>query len=232
MRNIHAAIAPLAAVLCISCASEPATPPDSLYGMIYDLDGAAVKGATLSFGESFLCESDSSGRFFLDGLPRGYHDGVAEKPGFERVEFTLDFRGAADILYVKIPSKPQILSLAERAIKSAKWEEADLYISRASAIEGEYYLQWFYAGVLAVRFPAASVDPLTVVQELERIVERGVRTEALFLLIGDLQQYRLGNAGAALASLRRIPERDRTAELRDRMASLGAAPEPEPPHGP
>ncbi|PKL25330.1 MAG: hypothetical protein CVV47_04540 [Spirochaetae bacterium HGW-Spirochaetae-3] len=231
MRNLRATIATLVAVLFISCAGEPKAPPDTLYGMIYDLDGAAVKGAVLSFGESFVCESDSNGRFFLDGLPRGYHKGVAEKPGFERVAFTLDFRGAADILYVKIPSKPQVLALAERAMKSAKWEEADAYIKRASAIEGEYYLQWFYAGVLAVRFPEANVDPRVVVRELERIVERGVRTEAIFLLIGDLQQYRLGDVGTALVSLRRIPERDRTAELRDRMATLEIASGSEAPVG-
>jgi hypothetical protein len=224
-------ITPLIAVLFISCASEPEAPQDSLYGMIYDLDGAPVKGAVLSFGESFVCESDLSGRFSIDGLNRGYHEGIAEKPGFERVVFTMDFRGSADILYVKIPSKPQILALAERAIKSAKWEDADACIKRAQAIEGEYYLQWFYAGVLAVRFPEASVDPWDVVRELERIVERGVRTEALYLLIGDVQQYRLGDRKAALVSLRRIPERERSAELRDRIAMLEAVPSQEAPFG-
>lgn len=226
-KNSHARIVVLAAALVVSCAHSPKVPEDTLYGMIYDLDGAALKGAILSFGDFVVCESDANGRFSINGMQRGYHTGNARKPGFERVEFILDFRGSADILYVKIPSKLQLLALAESAMKSAKWESADSYIKRASAIDGDYYLEWFYAGVLAVRFPDASVDPKVVILELERIAGRGVRTDALFLLIADLYQYRIGDVAQALSSLRRVPERDRNIELRDRIAVLEGLPEPE-----
>jgi hypothetical protein len=222
MKKKQTIIALMVSMLSVCCASNPEARNNTLFGMIYDIDGSPVKGALLSLGEQFVCTSDANGRFMIGRLSPGHHAGSAEKPGFECVSFSLDFRGSADILYIKIPSKTQILALAERAIKSAKWEAADAYIKRAVAIEGDYYLQWFHAGVLAVRFHEASVDPHVVVRELERIVERGVRTESLFSLIGDLHQYRLGDGEAAIVSLGRIPERDRTQDVRDRIAKLEA----------
>lgn len=203
-----------------SCASTPKNRPGLLFGMIYDLDGSPVRDATITLGPELVAMSDANGRFMLEELAPGRYEGLVEKTGYESVPLNLDYRNEADVVYVKLPSRAQILVLMEKAIANVDWPSVRALLVRADAIPGLDPLQEFLRAIVALRDPEASVSPEAAIQGLTSLITEGYREPALFTLLADIHEYRLHDAGSALAALKLIPQERLTPALVERMQRL------------
>ena len=97
----------LAAALASSGIAQ--TTPAALFGTVRDTGGAPVSLARLSLS-NVLAISDSTGRFFLAGLPTGPGKLLVRRLGFEPLDLSLLlFAGRADSLTVVLTLLPQDL---------------------------------------------------------------------------------------------------------------------------
>lgn len=108
-----------------------------LFGMVYGSDNQPVIGVRLTLDGAFLAESDIEGRFLFPEVSRGEHVLVAEKAGYERLEFPFTFQNQAQVIHLRIASYDSLVLLLEDAFEDKAWGRADRLIERLTAIDGD-----------------------------------------------------------------------------------------------
>lgn len=137
--RIHPAFAFLLAALAAACTSAP---PPGTPGMIYDDEGRPLSGVEISARGQVLTRSDVNGRFLLGPLPPAPAGNAGRVLEFRREGYetgTLDLEASAEalpgsVVYLKMPSRDQLLKQAWAALDRADYTGAAGLIGRARAL--------------------------------------------------------------------------------------------------
>ncbi|HUX20631.1 MAG TPA: hypothetical protein VMW69_05275, partial [Spirochaetia bacterium] len=187
-----------------------------LLGMVYDLDNRPCAGVKIEEDTRPLSTSDSAGRFLLADLARGPHRLVARKSGYETLEAEIDFEDETQVLYLCLVSLSQLLSRAEGAIRSGDWESATELLERAGRINPKVPLAEFLWAVMEYN----RNKDLPAKQRLLRLLSDGTDDVAVYLLLADLYELRLGRPDLASAALRQVLNRTRDPSVMERLERL------------
>lgn len=117
-------------------------------GMVYDFSNRPVSGYTVRLGEKYAAVTDINGRFVLPGTPVGSYQITGEKDGYESHRGSVDITGRGQIVYIRAPSRAQLLELADDALGKNQIDLAESYVERAYRIGPESTeLLFYYAAV-------------------------------------------------------------------------------------
>ncbi len=230
-----------AALLSTGCVT-PEGPYDfvdaPLHGMVYDYGNRPVGGAEIivrpvkqdaSGGETgrrnpsepsdssvFRGTSGGMGRFRVDGVPRGRHEIVVRREGFEEARRVVEFESRTQILYVRMPSYAQLLARSKEALAARRWCEAGDYIERAGRVAPEEPDHRYYGAVL----DTLRGEYEQAARILEGLLSASYREAAVYLALADLSQYRLDRPGEAVEYLRGYLRRTEDGSARRRLQEL------------
>jgi hypothetical protein len=193
----------LAALLASACASK--VPPAkegsmlaALRGMVYDFDGRPVSEAEISVDGREALRSDINGRFLFGDLGYGRHEVQIKREGYESDSIAFDFDDERQIVYAKLYSAKQLLSLSEREAEARDWAEALGFLDRVEAVierdgsASDPAARYLRAVVLFRRGEAAAARSI-----LETLLAEGYDDAYIHLFLADLLQYKLGDAKGA-----------------------------------
>jgi tetratricopeptide (TPR) repeat protein len=206
------------ALLC-SCASGAKTKHDSqaLYGMIYDRDNRPVSNAHIYVNGKYQASSDIQGHFIISPIkPRAQYAIRAAKPGWEEIETAVSFMDPSHVLYLHMFSGDQLLAEAEAAIGDKNWNNAEAFLSRASAAGAETLPAGYLRAILACgrgRYAEARAI-------LKTLAETEKDIPYLWLFLADLCQYRLGSPEEARECLANFLALRHDADAEQRLEKL------------
>ena len=127
----------LSAALLLSCNStkgKVATNSGVMYAMIYDYDNVALSGVLIKVNGKEIVRSDVQGRFILDFKRIGEYRIELFKKGYETLIQKFEYN-PMNVLYFKMITAQQLLSLAEGELDKFSYEEAEKYLERAYMLE-------------------------------------------------------------------------------------------------
>lgn len=124
----------LAVVSCSSSKAKITTDSGIMYAMIYDYNNTAVSGVLVSVNGRELVRSDMHGRFILDFSTHGEYTIELSKSGYEKLIQNFDYN-PMKVLYFKMITADQLVTLAEECINKFDFEEAEKNIVRAYKLE-------------------------------------------------------------------------------------------------
>jgi len=128
----------LTAVVFLSCQNVNSIKRISsdglMYAMIYDYDNTPVNAVAVYIDGRKVVDSDIQGRFILEKMDKGEYTIKLTKRGYETFEENFYF-DPLQVLYFKMISTRQLVTLAETALDSKDFFAAENYIIRAQALE-------------------------------------------------------------------------------------------------
>lgn len=204
-----------------SCATKPATVDESLEmppinGMIYDYDNVPVSAAVIRVNAEKKAVSDINGRFFLSGLEPSNFSISVEREGYEAKSVSLEYSNPNQILYIKIFSAEQLLSLAEKALEKRDWATTEMYLRRAGKIRPDDVSVRFIQAVLAFR----KDDPRKSQEALESLIADGVNDPFVHLFLADIFQFKLNQPEKAIPHLNRFLDMRYDPDIEKRRTEL------------
>lgn len=193
----------LAALLGAGCATG-APPSDGadfvsapLMGMVYDGDNQPCAEVRIALDGVPGPVTDIRGRFLVADLAPGGHEVTAEKAGFERLSLRFAFRSRTDVLYLRMTSLAQLLSLAEGSLQDRRWEEARSLLSRAERLAPADPVLAYMKAVLAFRTGRHA----EAAAGLEALLAAGVKDAPVYAFLADLYEGPLKEPAKARACL-------------------------------
>lgn len=125
-------------VLLFSCKSVPKVDGNLLNGMIYDEENEPVANVMISVDGKYLTSSDVDGHFILNKELNGNNIKIiCSKKEYEDVEIECELLSVPQLVYIKMSSFYQLLSLAEREILDNRIDDAQKTLERAEAVNPE-----------------------------------------------------------------------------------------------
>lgn len=125
-------------VLLVSCKTVPKNDGNLLNGMIYDEENEPVANAMIFIDGEYLTSSDVAGHFILNKNFKGNNIKIlCSKKGYEDVGIECELLSVPQLVYIKMSSFYQLLSLAEREILDNRIEDAKQTLERAEAVNPE-----------------------------------------------------------------------------------------------
>lgn len=212
-----------ASLLAISLLSSCATVgKDNLLqtnGMIYDLDNKPVNDVVVSISGKSVTSTDINGHFSLPTLEaRKQYELNFSKPGFETVPMSLAYTDPSQVIYVKMASGNQLLSEAEKYLKTSDWKNASLLLDRASNTDCDRTdLAYLQASFLYLKKDYASA--LTA---LVKMIDSGVDEPYIYIFSADLLQYQLDDKESAANYLRCFLALSYDPDVQNRLNALAA----------
>jgi tetratricopeptide (TPR) repeat protein len=189
--------------LLFGCAtlSEP-EPSGALpvHGLVYDYGNLPVPSAVVRVDGKRSAVSDANGRFVSPPIPPGVYDIGIERDGYEPKRVRLEYSRPNQILYAKLYSAEQLLSLAEKSLGKRDWDSAAAFLERALAVRPDDLSARYLRSVLLFR----KGEPEAAREALDGLLREGARDPFIHLFLADLLQFRLGNAEEALEHLDRF----------------------------
>jgi tetratricopeptide (TPR) repeat protein len=212
------AVAALSSCLSNAGATMVSFTEAAMFGKAYDYDQKPCPGARIIVDGKEGPLTDVSGRFVLDPLKRGKHEIVVRKEGYEELATRIEFLSTTQVLYLRVVSEPQLVHLAEQAIRERKWSDAQGYLDRARGVVADDPVEKYLSAILLME----QGEPRQAVQALERLVGSGFRDPTVYLTLADIYQYRLGDDASARRSLEQFLKMRDDPEARKRLADLAA----------
>ncbi|GHU96928.1 hypothetical protein FACS189483_01390 [Spirochaetia bacterium] len=153
-------------------------------GMLYDFSNKPVPNYTIALGEKYTSLTDINGRFLLPRIPVGEYTITGRGDGYESYQSTIAINDRQQIIYIRIPTYKQLLSLADEAMTKNQLKEADAYITRAYRTGGATAEVLFY--LAAVRFRQRNY--YAAARLLEIAAEQGVNDMYVDRFLDDLKR--------------------------------------------
>ena len=137
---------------CFSCNTFGAnTKTIDVNGMIYDFANKPVAYCDISIGDLYTGSTDINGRFTLPKIPPETYIISAFKEGYEIYSDEITIRDQGQIVYIRIPSQMQLLSLVDDALTMMNFDIAEEYIQRAYHIDRNNIEMLFYYATVKFR---------------------------------------------------------------------------------
>jgi hypothetical protein len=199
MRYATALVCILAAVFAGACASTDRSEKGgssrlaALKGMVYDFENRPVSDAEIGVDGRPAARSDINGRFALEGMSFGRYEVDVAKEGYETASISVDYGDAAQIVYVKMYSAKELLSLSEREADKRNWAEATACLDRIDAVDARDPAARYLRAVVSFRRGEAP-RARTI---LEALLADGYDEPYVQLFLADILQYQLADAGGA-----------------------------------
>ena len=144
------AILVLVLVLC-SCKTTGVPGHIDVYGMIYDFLNKPVPFCDVSLNAKLTGSTDINGRFGIPKVPRGAYTLTCLREGYETYQDSVFIGDRGQIIYVRIPSQSQLLTLTDDALTAMNLETAEEYIERAYLIDKNNIEMLFYYAAIKFR---------------------------------------------------------------------------------
>jgi hypothetical protein len=216
----------LALMLATACASAARTinkdgSAAPLRGMIYDLENRPVRDAEVALDGGPSVRSDINGRFMLGAASFGKHEVEIEKPAYEPASIAVDFDEEGTIVYAKLLSSRQLLSLAEKEADKRDWAEALVFLDRKEAVDARG-LEEPDAAALYLRSVALfrRGRPEEARAILESLIAEGYDEAYARLFLADLLQFRLNDPVGARSHLEAFVSSRYDPDVERRLRSL------------
>ena len=197
----------------------------NLPGMIYDADNRPCSKVAVSVWKTdengiekliITSESDINGRFTILGLERGSYRVFIEKDGYESNDTEIFYSSRLEVLYFKIFSQKQILTMATEALTERRFGRVKEFLNRSDIInENDPYSLYIRSIYLYEKdeFSEAIVP-------LEKIQKQGFKFPYVALLMADIYEYKLDQRELALVQLKRYLDLIDDSEIEKRMKEL------------
>lgn len=122
-----------------------------IHGMIYDFSNRPIPHYEISLGRQHRTTTDINGRFTLPRVPIGIHTLTGQKRGFESYSGELIISGRGQIVYLRIPSQNQLLTLVDEALTVNDLMLANEMVERAFQIDRNNIEMLFYYATVKFR---------------------------------------------------------------------------------
>jgi hypothetical protein len=104
-------------------------------GMIYDFANRPVAYCDVSLGRWHKSSTDINGRFTITKVPLGKYTITGHKKGYEHYSDEVIIRDKGQIIYIRLPSQNQLLSLLDEALTANNLSIAEEMAERAFHID-------------------------------------------------------------------------------------------------
>lgn len=170
-----------------------------LNGMIYDADNKPVANAKVSVWGSETTTTDVYGHFtFSDLLPDEKYEIHLSKTGYEPQVVNFTFNTISSVMYIRMYSINQLLSLAEDSIKKMDYDTAKQYLDRAETINSNKASISFLRAVIQYRLKKYG----DAEQTLLTLLEEGYTEQSVYLFLADLYENELTDITKAEEALK------------------------------
>ncbi|MCL2293353.1 MAG: carboxypeptidase-like regulatory domain-containing protein [Spirochaetes bacterium] len=180
----------LLSLLFISCSGlkgRVVTDGGIMYAMIYDYDNAAVSGVLVKVNGKPIVRSDMHGRFILDFKKKGEYTIELSRRGYETLTQVFEYN-PMNVLYFRMITANQLLSLAEIELDNFSYESAEKYLVRANALE-PFRIDILYLKSITLFLQRKYAEAERVLLELR---ERGYNSRPVGLLEERIRKALLG----------------------------------------
>jgi len=120
-------------------------------GMVYDFSNRPVFNYEVTLGKRYFGSTDINGRFTLSKVPLGSYKISGSKTGFENYNDEINIKGKGQIIYIRIPSQNQLLSMADEALAANNFTLAEEIAERAYKIDKNNIEMLFYYAAVSFR---------------------------------------------------------------------------------
>ncbi len=175
---------------CQTLKNEKAT----VYGMIYDEENEPVSGVDIYINDEKTTISDISGHFTLEQLLKNCeYKVIASKKGYEDSSVSFFFINTTQVIYIRMYSGVQLLTMAEKAGSKKDFLTAESLLDRAEKA-GATYLSVNYLRAVINYLRGNYQDSLAYANLL---IEKGYINSYIYLLIADIYEKGLGDVKSA-----------------------------------
>jgi tetratricopeptide (TPR) repeat protein len=152
-------------------------------GMVYDFSNKPVPYYTVNLGKRrYTSTTDINGRFVLTKVRAGEYQINGDKTGYETYEGSIVIHDRGQIVYIRVPSQGQLLTLTDEALGRNELNEAEMYIQRAyQAGPASTELLFYYA---AIKFRQKRYNE--AIQYLQQAKNNGSKDEYVERFLNDL----------------------------------------------
>jgi len=179
----------VSALLCAGCATTEEASGSGfvsaqLFGMVYDGDNQPCPDVRISVDGVEGPVTDIRGRFLVPALSRGAHEVKARKAGFEELTASFSFRSRTDVMYLRLTSLAQLLSMAEEALEARRWEEAEAFLARARKLDSADPVLMYLNAVRWYRMERWA----EAASGLEAMLSAGLKDASVYVFLADLYE--------------------------------------------
>jgi len=121
----------------------------NISGMVYDFSNRPVSNYEIVLGKWYSGSTDINGRFTLLKVPLGSYQIRGSKKGYEDYTGDVIIKNKGQIIYIRIPSQNQLLTMADEALASSNFILAEEIVERAYQIDkNNIEMLFYYAAIL------------------------------------------------------------------------------------
>lgn len=156
----------------------------TINGMVYDFDNRPVGGYHLTLNDEVEVVTDITGRFTFEKVKLGEYVLRGESGRYEGYEGRIIIYDQDQVIYLRIPSFLQLISLTDKALEENRLGEAERFLKRASAMNRDDIDVMIYEAVLAYRY--CNIEQ--AIRKVEQIKVSGYREEWLESFYDELRK--------------------------------------------
>jgi len=123
----------------------------NISGMVYDFSNRPVSNYEVALGKWYSGSTDINGRFTLLKVPLGSYQIRGSKKGYEDYTSEVIIKNKGQIIYIRIPSQNQLLSMADEALAASNFFLAEEIVERAYQIDKNNIEMLFYYATILFR---------------------------------------------------------------------------------
>jgi len=121
----------------------------NISGMVYDFSNRPVSNYEITMGKWYSGSTDINGRFTLLKVPLGNYEIRGSKKGYENYTGEVIIKNKGQIIYIRIPSQNQLLTMADEALTANNFTLAEEIVERAYQIDkNNIEMLFYYAAIL------------------------------------------------------------------------------------
>jgi tetratricopeptide (TPR) repeat protein len=121
----------------------------NISGMVYDFSNRPVSNYEIVLDRWYSGSTDINGRFTLLKIPLGNHEIRGSKKGYEDYTGEVIIKNKGQIIYIRVPSQNQLLSMADEALTANNFMLAEEIVERAYQIDkNNIEMLFYYAAIL------------------------------------------------------------------------------------
>jgi len=121
----------------------------NISGMVYDFSNRPVSNYEITLGKWYSGSTDINGRFTLLKVPLGNYEIRGSKKGYENYTGEVIIKDKGQIIYIRVPSQNQLLTMADEALTASNFILAEEIVERAYQIDkNNIEMLFYYAAIL------------------------------------------------------------------------------------
>jgi tetratricopeptide (TPR) repeat protein len=123
----------------------------NINGMVYDFSNRPVSNYEVVLGRWYSGSTDINGRFTLSNVLPGNYKIKGAKKGYENYTGEVTIKDKGQIIYIRIPSQNQLLTMADEALAANDFILAEEIAERAYQIDKNNIEMLFYYAAISFR---------------------------------------------------------------------------------